>query len=139
MLFRSCYAQVAPLWCGADIAKLKLTSVGDLITFAKGAILQGQLHAFLLNVVDIVVVDIARGRDRQDRSVFTGLLWQVVPLRGNLRGTALAGVIGTQNWDLGLVQVEWQVHGRAIDTIGAADTAGGSIGDIFSIGLSVGA
>src|SRR5699024_6760920 len=109
--FIECYAQIAPLRCGTDIAKLKLTSVGDLITLTKGAVLQGQLHAFLLNVIDVVVVDIARGRYCQNGSVFTGLIWQVVPLRGHLRGTALGRIVGAQNRHLGVVQVERQVHG----------------------------
>src|SRR5699024_4446207 len=106
-------------------------------TLTKGAVLQGQLHAFLLNVIDVVVVDIARGRYCQNGSVFTGLIWQVVPLRGHLRGTALGRVVGAQNRHLGVVQVERQVHGGAIATIGAADATGGSIGSIFSRGLSI--
>src|SRR5699024_3941536 len=85
-----------------------------------------------------MVVDVASGGYCQHRRVFSTLFWQVVPLGGYLGSAALPKVIGTQDCQLVVVQVERQVHGCTIDTFGAADAAGGSIGDLFAAVLRVG-
>ena len=79
-----------------------------------------------------MVVDIAGCRYGEHGSIVLGL-WQVVPLGGHLRGGVLRLGIGAEHRDLGVIQVERQVHGRAIDTLSAAYSTLRGIGSFLGL------
>ena len=116
-------AEVAPGWLGADVVHHGFAEVFNVAVIAKATVFEHDGLSGLVDAVDVVVFDATCCRYHDDGCFFGGF-WDFVPVGGDVCWVLGASGPGADDWNLGVVQVEWQAGVGAVDAFGASDTAG---------------